>query len=275
MIKDMLVQLTGSEEDDVRLSFAHAIASTFDARLVGVHIHTLPEVLDITEPTRSAYIQTLLEESNAAANKAQTGLEARFAEFRHPADLLQLHGMAASVASELTRLARGVDLFVGTRPYGDPQALHRIEESVLFGSGRGCLFLPPGGTPLNSFETILVAWDGSREAARAVGEAMPFLTLAAKVIVGRIVDPDQTEGDAERDFSTIRSHLAQYGVDAKQSSVGFRYHTGEQIHEMAHQHGADLIVAGAYGHARFIEWAFGGATRYLLRNATLPILMAH
>jgi nucleotide-binding universal stress UspA family protein len=275
MIKDILVQLTGSEEDDVRLSFAEAIAVQFDARLLGVHLHTLPEVLDVTEPTRSAYIQTLLEESNADAATAFRKLEETFAKLGHSAELRQLHGMAPSVAVDLARMAREVDLFVGTRPYGDPQAQYRIEESVLFGSGRGCLFLPPGGTPGRSFNNILVAWDGSREAARALDEAMPFLVRAENVFVGQIVDPNQTEGDAERSFSGISAHLARYGVDTERSHVAFRSHTGEQVHEMAHQRGADLIVSGAYGHGRFIEWVFGGATRYLLRNATLPVLMAH
>ena len=218
MIKDMVVQLTGSDEDEVRLSFAHAIASQFGAQLLGVHLHTLPDVLDITEPTGSAYIQSLLEKSNAdAKRRPDERLAAMFAKFGHTAELLQLHGMAASVGSDLARLAREVDLFVGTRPYGDPTAHYRIEESVLFGSGRGCLFLPPGGTPRKSFKTILVAWDGSREAARATGEAMPFLVQAEKVFVGQIVDPVQTENDAVRSLAGIRAHLERYGVTPRRA----------------------------------------------------------
>lgn len=275
MIKDIAVQLTGSDEDEVRLSFAQSLASRFDAHLMGTHLHTLPDILDITEPARSAYIQTLLEQSNAAYNHDHERLKGRLSKLHGSTELRRLHGMTADVGSELARLARQVDLFIGTRPYGDPEAKYRIEEAVLFGSGRGCLFLPPGGATHKAFRTILIAWDGSREAARSVAEAMPLLTEAGKVYVGQIVDPGQSLQEAEQLWAGIKAHLERYGVDAALSQVEYRSNTGEQILEMAHQKGADLIVMGAYGHSRFIEWALGGATRYLLRYSTLPLLMAH
>jgi nucleotide-binding universal stress UspA family protein len=275
MIKDIAVQLTGSEEDDVRLSFAQVIASHFDAHLLGVHLHTLPDILASTEPRLSGYIQTLLEESNAAADRAQEGLKGKLSRLNGSTELRRLHGLAAGVGGDLARIAREVDLFIGTRPYGDPDARYLIEEAVLFGSGRGCLFLPPGGTPQKSFKTILVAWDGSREAARALAEAMPFLQQATKVFVGQIVDGDQSESELKSASAGVLAHLERHGIRANLSQASRRSSTGEQIHEMAHQRGADLIVMGAYGHARFIEWALGGATRYLLRHSTLPVLMAH
>ena len=275
VIKDIAVQLTGSDEDEVRLQFAQSLVSRYDAHLVGMHLHTLPDILDITEPTRSAAIQTLLEESNAAYNQHHEQLKNRLAKLHGSTELRRLDGMTGDVGLELSRLARQVDLFIGTRPYGDPEAKYRIEEAALFGSGRGCLFLPPGGATHKTFRTILIAWDGSREAARAVAEAMPLLTDASKVYVGQIVDPGQSPLEAERQFGGINAHLERYGVDATLSQVDYRYNTGEQILEMAHQKGADLVVMGAYGHSRFLEWALGGATRYLLRYSTLPLLMAH
>ncbi|MEO8756592.1 MAG: universal stress protein [Devosia sp.] len=275
MIKDILVQLTGSDEDRARLSLAQALALQFDAHLVGAHLHTLPEILDIAEPSRSAYVQTLLEDSNAAANRSYENLKETMSKESRPVEIRRLHGLSASIGLDLARLAREVDLFIGTRPYGDPAAQYRIEEAVLFGSGRGCLFLPPGGTPQKSFKTILIAWDGSREAARAVAEAMPFLMSAAKVFVGRIQDANRIGAEIDQPDAGIMLHLERHGAHAEFSDAVYRSNTGEQLHEMAHQQGADLIVTGAYGHSRFVEWAFGGVTNYLLRHSTLPVLMAH
>lgn len=275
MLKDIVVQLTGSDEDGVRLLFAQSLGSRTAAHLVGVHLHTLPDILDITDPTRSAYIQSLLEESNAVYDQAHERLKGQLSKLHGSTELRRVHGMTVDVGAELARLARQVDLFIGTRPYGDPEAKYRIEEAVLFGSGRGCLFLPPGGAPHKAFNTILIAWDGSREAARSVAEAMPLLTEATKVYVGQIVDPGQSLPEAERQFGGINAHLERYGVAATLSQVEYRSNTGEQILEMAHQKGADLVVMGAYGHSRIVEWALGGATRYLLRYSTLPLLMAH
>lgn len=275
MLKDILVQATGSPEDAVRLSYANAIAARFDAALTCAHLHALPEVLDITDPLRSALVRSLLEESNARASAEFASLQATMNGFTRPATLLQLHGMLADVASELTRLARVADLFIGTRPYGDPAGSYQIEESVLFGSGRACLFLPPGGTPDRDFPTVLVAWDGSREAARALHEAMPFLAAAKRVVVAQVLEPGKTDKAVDLQFAGVSTHLGRHGIVVERNDLPFRASAGEQIHAHAHQLGADLIVMGAYGHARLVQWAFGGATRYILSNATLPVLMAH
>ena len=275
MLKDILVQLTGSPEDSIRLSYARAIAERFDAAMTCAHLHALPDVLDITDPLRSAYVRTLLEDSNARAAAAFAALKDTVARFDRPASLVQLHGMLPDIAGDLTRLARVADLFIGTRPYGDPAGSHLIEESVLFGSGRAALFLPPGGAPARDFGTVLVAWDGSREAARALAEAMPFLGAARRVIVAQVLEPGKTDTTADQQFAGVSAHLGRRGISAERSDLAFHGSSGEQIHALAHQTGADLIVMGAYGHARLVQWAFGGATRYILRNATLPVLMAH
>lgn len=269
-IRDIVVQLTGSPEDEFRLNVAIKIAEEFDAHLVGAHLQQLPEILEIANPAQSATVRELLDESEREADRSFRTLSTRFSELRVANELKRLHGLGDMLGQDLAQLARTADLFVGTRPYGDPAGRRQIEERVLFGSGRACLFLPPGGSAHQSFARIAVAWDGSREATRSVAEAMPFLTRAKAV---QIVSIGETEQHGS--FHAIKAHLAHYGLAADATAVPYGNGTGEQIEQFAHQMGADLIVMGAYGHARLIEWMFGGATRYLLRHATLPVLMAH
>jgi len=274
-IKDLVVQLTGSGEDEHRLTVATAIAESFGAHIVGVHLHALPDILDITDPTQSGAIRTLLETSEQQANRTFEGLTSRFARLQVSHELRRLHGFSSDLGLDLAALARSADLFIGTRPYGDPEGQHRIEERVLYEAGRGCLFLPPGGTPHHTFETIAVAWDPSREAARAVAEAMPFLKRASKVFIIHVSSPLEESKETDAELSRIGAHLLRHGVDAEMATTPFLSSTGEAIEQAAHQRGADLIVMGAYGHRRLVELVFGGATRYILRHGTLPVLMAH
>lgn len=274
-IKDLVVQLTGSSEDEHRLAVATAIAESFGAHVIGVHLHALPDILDITDPMQSGTIRTLLETSEQQANRAFDELTSRFAQLQVSHELRRLHGFSGDLGLDLATLARGADLFIGTRPYGDPEGQYRIEERVLYEAGRSCLFLPPGGTPHRTFETIAIAWDPSREAARAVAEAMPFLRRTSKVVLIHVSSPLEESNETDVELSRISAHLRRHGIDAEAITVPFLSSTGEAIEQAAHQQGADLIVMGAYGHRRLVELVFGGATRYILRHATLPVLMAH
>ena len=275
-VRDLVVQLTGSSEDEPRLAMATAIAQAHNAHLIGVHLHILPDILDITDPVQSATIRSILETSDREADKAFERLKATMSGLKVSHELLRLHGLAANAGADLAAVARAADLFIGTRPYGDPEGRHRIEEQVLFGSGRGCLLLPPGGMPHQSFRTIAVAWDKSREAARALADAMPFLERADTVhllYIASLLDEEAKEDDKE--LSRLAAHLARHGIRAEIAKIALLNSTGERIEESAHQLGADLIVMGAYGHTRLVELVFGGATRYVLRHSTLPVLMAH
>jgi nucleotide-binding universal stress UspA family protein len=217
----------------------------------------------------------MLEASDREADKTFEKLKTDVASLEVPVELRRVHGLAADAGAELADLARATDLFIGTRPYGDPEGRHRIEERVLFGSGRGCLFLPPGGTPHGSFRTIIVAWDQTRETARAIAEAMPFLERADTVHVVHIAPGWEEDKAVDKQLSLAVAHLQRHGVQSRALKVAKLNSTGEHIVGTAHQLGADLVVMGAYAHTRLVEIVFGGATRYVLRHATLPVLMAH
>ena len=275
MIKDIVVHLTGSEEDRIRLAYAEPIAAMFDAHLTGLLVHMLPEVIAITDPSGSSFLQTLLEESVERAHKATAALAQTFSSFVVPHDLRRLDVYAATAGKELAAAARTADLFIGTRPYGDPSRQQRIEEAVLFKSGRACLFLPPGGKPGLPLDTIFVAWKNTREAARVVAESIPFLQQAKEVVVGLVEEGGASEQDGIVHGANIARHLSRHGISAELRTINGWADAGEAILNEAKRTAADMIVMGGYGHSRYLEWAVGGATRRVLSEAPIPVLIAH
>jgi nucleotide-binding universal stress UspA family protein len=274
MIKDIVVHLTGSEEDDTRLSYALQIARLFDAHLTGLQVHAMPEILSITDPSGSAFLQDLIAQSSERADAVGKRLAAKLADFDVEHELRRFDLLPGVVGNALAAETRLADLFVGTRPYGDPTGQQRIEEAVLFGSGRGSLLVPPHGKPPKEYGTILVAWNDSREAARAVAEALPFLQQARQVVVC-LVEEDASEQTGIEPGADIGRYLSRHKVSAEIRKVAGWSDTGAALLNEARQVGADLIVMGGYGHSRVREWVLGGATRLMLSEAPVPVFIAH
>jgi len=121
---------------------------------------------------------------------------------------------------------------------------------------------------------VLVAWNGSREATRAVHDALPLLRRAEKVTVLSI-DPDE-DAEPRLPGADVSLHLARHGVTAQAATIaGTDVAVGDLLLSYAADHDIDLIVMGAYGHTRLREVVLGGATRTLLRHMTVPVLMSH
>ena len=144
-------------------------------------------------------------------------------------------------------------------------------ESALFESGRPILIAPPVA-PTGLGERILIAWNGSTETARAIAFAMPVLKRATQIVVltvvgGTVPDPAATE---------IVSHLRRNGVPAEARSVNAGQRTvGETVLAEAAALGAGLVIKGAYTQSRLRQMIFGGSTRHIIGQATLPVFMAH
>ena len=121
---------------------------------------------------------------------------------------------------------------------------------------------------------MLVAWKDTREARRAVVDAMPFLVAAREVVVATIEEADQ-KGARESAADVVR-FLMKHGVKARSEVIDVgRAYAPEALVEMARAAKADLIVSGGYGHSRLREWAFGGVTRSLLRETGIHRLMSN
>jgi nucleotide-binding universal stress UspA family protein len=162
------------------------------------------------------------------------------------------------------------DLIVMARPGEEEGGLSATFDAALFDSGRPVLLVPT--KPVADLgSTIAVAWDCSREAARALGAALPVLAAAKKVVIltarepGRRVEP-----------SELAAYLAQHGIEARTwAFTPGPGSLGDALIEEAGKAGADLLVMGAYGHSRLREMVLGGVTRSILAEANMPVLLMH
>jgi nucleotide-binding universal stress UspA family protein len=275
-IKDVLVHLDAGTDSAPRLRAAIDLARAFDARLMAFH--------PVVEPTASLVElppERLFRERREA--RADESLRAAAAQAAQAGVALLPHRATAPLGRlpELfARLARSADLVILGRPQGgadaDEVGLPSLTELAFLATGRPALVLPPDGARVLPPATALVAWDGSREAARAVHEALPLLRRAGSVSVA-VVDPERVRVQVGPEpGADLAAHLARHGVASHVeilSSSGRR--TGEALLARAEEKNADLLVMGGYGHWRLREVVLGGTTRHLLAYGSVPLLLSH
>jgi nucleotide-binding universal stress UspA family protein len=220
---------------------------------------------------------TLNEEAQAKGSALEKNLAERMARFPLSNEVRRIDGNLWEISSGVAAVARCADLFVMSRPYDTDSSEQwtSLFEAVLFGGGRSVVVVPPNSRPGNAIHRVLVCWRNTREAARAVAEAVPFLEKATKVTI-LSVDPEQ-KGDGRSDpLVDIARHISHYGTPVE---VAIEQSQGRDVSdvilEQARTMSADLIVMGGYGHSRAREWILGGATRNTLLTSEFPILMAH
>jgi len=144
--------------------------------------------------------------------------------------------------------------------------------SVALTSGRPLLCVPHTRAAGPFGKTILLAWNGSREAARAAHDALPFLTNADKVLLFSAPEDEEDEHNLEDAAAHLGAHGAK--IELLRTKLG-DLDIGSAILNAVSDHNADMIVMGAYGHSRLREWVFGGATRTILQSMTVPTLLSH
>jgi nucleotide-binding universal stress UspA family protein len=167
--------------------------------------------------------------------------------------------------------ARGFDLtMLVCQPESPDHAL--LEQDVLFGSGGPVIVFPSIDSPAQ-IETVAIAWDGSRAAARAVRDALPLLKLAGKV---QVLTCTQDKPISPTSIDAIFSLLSAHEIDAKEVPVGLNDQpVGDALQAGALAQDAGLLVMGAYGHSRVREFIMGGATTSVLNSPKLPLFMSH
>jgi len=143
------------------------------------------------------------------------------------------------------------------------------------GSGRPVLLVPNEGLTSAAAERVLIAWSDTREASRAVFDALPLLQQAEDVRVVTISDDMLDPGREDRDLD-ICNTLHRHDVKCKSTEhIAAQADIGRSITQQAIAHRADLLVMGCYGHSRLSEFVLGGASRYQLRHMMIPIFMSH
>ena len=281
--KDILVHLDASPRSAVRLRVAVSLARRFGAHLTDLAVVDLPPP-DVFYGFPSAFLdvqraEDVIEQMRAVRLAEIAPAEAAFRAALAAEGLEGEWRCIEGVVDETVALhTRYADLVVIGQP--DPNETSSKASAVsartLMTSGRPLLIIPFAGDYGEIGQNVLVGWNGGGEAARAVNDAMPLLRAAAKVTVLAINPRHGIGGDGDVPAADIALHLARHGVKAEAAhTIANGISEGDALLSYAADVGTDLLVCGMYGHSPLRERAFGGVTRSLLTEMTVPVLMAH
>lgn len=275
-LKDLLVYVDHDPACEARVDLALALAVQHEAHLTGLHVMTWPRLPRFAQAELPpSFLDLQRQQLDERAGEAEDAFQARArrhgvrAEWRvAEGDLTETVKLHARYA-DLTVIGQGLDL------ENAPGELADLPANLVLGVGRPLLVIPRYGSFDTLGQRVLIAWNGSREATRAVNDAIPLLARAARVTV-LSVDPDDNARRPRVPSADIALHLARHGIAAEAASTrGVDLGVGDLLLSRAADLGADLIVMGAYGHSRVREMVLGGATRHLLQHMTVPVLMSH
>jgi nucleotide-binding universal stress UspA family protein len=285
-IRTLLVGASGGSASDGAIEIACRLAARFEAHLEGYHVKIDPnEVLTSAAAAGpgvildSAWIDQLTEDADKQAAKTKAAFFD--ATRRHglvPAAHLSRNGVTADwrdevgrAATRVPRRARFFDLVILGRSDRiiDQSSSDAIEETLL-ASGRPVL-LAPAAAPDSIGDVVAIGWDGSAQSVHAVVSALPFVQKAHRTIIMTI--GEKPDADVAAAIEYLRWHGVASECQSLHAVPGVG--RGEQLLAAARDVGADLLAMGAFGHKRWRETLFGGATRTIVGTSLLPVLMTH
>jgi nucleotide-binding universal stress UspA family protein len=276
MIKDVMVHLEGTAADEPRLATAKRIADLFEGHVIGLFLNLIPMALPSEDGSASAIVSAeLVAKAREVGDAVEASLSRRLLRLNGPVAVRRFDVFDDVVGEVAAREARSADTFIAhtLARSGRARHLQEVVESVLFGSGRHLFLVVDDRATAPQFAHVLVAWNGSRESSRALGEAMPYLLQARRVTVLVVGKEPPVEEEALLGSDAVE-HLRHHGIEAELDHVCSDQAAEALIREPRRRE-ADLIVMGGYGHSRMREWLLGGATYELLRRAPVPLVIAH
>ncbi len=276
MIKDIVVNLTVREGGGPAGDYAISLAAALDAHLAGIAFVYDP----IVPASGTGYIPAEIIETQQADNeKAAADAIARFSAAASRAAIsaepLTLSASFAGAGEQFARIARRFDLAVVGQAEPDISAVEEvIAETTLFGSGRPMIVVPYIQKAPVKLDNVMVCWDGSRPAARAIADAMPLLEKAGRVEIAIVTDERGKQDEIEG--ADMGQHLARHGLKVDVHRIaGGNIDVADALLSHAADSGTDFIVMGGFGHSRLREFVLGGVTHSILRSMTAPVLMSH
>ena len=275
MIKDIVTYLSAGRPRDLAGEFAISVASLFEAHLSAVAFAYEPPVAAMgMDGLTPALLDDWRGEQQAEAEKAKRSFDELARKAGIVSDSRVLSDDVEDAAHVFSAIARNYDIsIVGQSPPKDDLPERLAIEAALFDSGRPVLIVPYIQKDGIKLDRVMVCWDGSRNAARAVGDALPLLKRAKKIDVVTIEHKEQRR---ELRGAQIADHLARHKLDVDlKALVAPDSDVANVILSQAADTSTDLIVMGGYGHSRLREFVLGGATLGILDSMTVPVLMSH
>lgn len=277
MLKDILVHVDGGPAAARRVEAAAVLAEAGEGHLVGLHVTSGAEDMPWIEGyATEMVIRYATERAEAERIRARDAFDRQIAGRAITHEWREATGLADRAVALHGRTA---DLIVlgqsepATATFGPAPA---VAEHVPLSAGRPCLVLPYAGHWPTLGRRVLVAWDGGREAARAVHDALPLLRRAQQVTIVTIGDRVQGGGTAAQGAAALGAHLTRHGLAVEvRHDGGGTIGVPDLLLSLASDLSADLLVMGAYGHNRLRDLIMGGVTRAILDHMTLPVLMSH
>jgi nucleotide-binding universal stress UspA family protein len=277
--KTILVHCNDRRRIEALLTPAVSLADRFQSHLIGLSV--VPPVVIV--PTGAALGPPVIVDAHRELYRADNpAVRASFegatrgrgfvAEWRDD------DAGAFGVAERVLPYARTADLVIAsqTDPEWPGSGWLDIADRLAMEAGRPVLIVPKAGMCKRVGERVLVAWNGRREAARAVFDALPILHGANDVKVVWVNPQSERERTQDIPGADICTALSRHGVKCQATEqVSPRGSVGETLMARATEMGADLLVMGCYGHARLREFVFGGASRHVLNHMPIPVLMSH
>ena len=279
MIKDIVVNLSVHKGVTSTVDYAVSVASALEAHIAGIAFvydlnipmselgYNSRGIMDVTDALR--------RDNEAAAKAAIERFAGATARAGVPAEPRMLRASTASAGDQFGRIARRFDLAIVGQTEPEGSAVEAIiSESTLFDSGRPMIVVPYIHKGPFKLDRVMVCWDGSRPAARAIADAMPLLQRAGSTEV--VIIANERGKQDEIEGADMGQHLARHGLNVEVKRIT---RDNLDVANVLLSHSADsdanFIVMGGYGHSRLREFVLGGVTRTILRSMTVPVLMSH
>lgn len=271
--RSILTHVQSQSEARPRLTVATDLARKLDATLIGLGAEMLQPV-GASDPfgmVGGEFITAMLEVIQSNLARAETQFHQATAGLR--SQWISLQDMPDRA---MARLSRGADLIVaGGSSVKDHDNYSWCDTSnLILKCGRPVLVAPPAGGELAA-RGVVIAWKDTREARRALADSLPIVKCAEEVLLVEVCAKGQA-ADLAAHHGAVLEHLARHGVTARSKIVpGEPNFAADTLQSEAKALGADLIVAGGYGHSRLGEWVMGGVTSDLLYNPQRFVLFSH
>lgn len=276
-IKTILLHVNDERRVAGLVDAAAHLATRHEAHLIGLYV--MPPVPTLGATSMGAgLIKSGLAQFREEAKRVQTAFESACKSRPFVAEWRLVDPKHQGVAETVLDHGRAVDLIIASQRDRSFDFTHLLDvpERLAIESGRPMLIVPHSGRFANFGKRVTVAWNGRREAARAVFDALPLLKTADNVRIIWVNPQNEPGKSGDLPTAEIASALARHGVKCEASSTtATDIRVGDVLLSGLTDDGSDLLVMGAYGHSRLSEFVFGGATRHILDHMTVPVLMSH